>query len=168
MKMNAFLDRLEGVRARGANKWSARCPAHNDTSPSLSVAEAGEKILIHCFSGCAPLSIMEAVGLTMGDLFIDSLLSQGQRLTPKRQKLDLVAVAHRFELAALDRRLRADEVLKAVAGFSGDGIEDQERDRLMNVVARAYADRDRAEFLETVADDFRLKAFEERIASHAA
>jgi hypothetical protein len=128
----------------------------------------GTKILLHCFALCEKPQIVAALGLTMADLFTDRLPYQGQRLIPKRKKLDLAAVAHRFELAALDRRLRADGVLKAVAEFSGDGMEDHERDQLLNVVARAYADKDRADFLESVADDFRWKAFEEGRKAHAA
>ena len=34
-----FVSSLEGVQARGTGKWSARCPAHADKTPSLSVME---------------------------------------------------------------------------------------------------------------------------------
>jgi len=48
----------EGIlKALGARKvgggWIARCPAHEDEKPSLSITEAkGGKVLIHCHAGC--------------------------------------------------------------------------------------------------------------------
>lgn len=168
MTLTDLLNRFDGVRSRGTGRWSARCPAHRDKSPSLSIREADGKTLLHCFAGCTPGEIVGALGLNLKDLFTDNAISHGQRPTPKPQKLDLSAVAFRFEIAALDRRLRADAVLNAVTKFANVAITDVERDRLMNVVARAYAYRDRAEFLEAVADDFKVKAFHEREEHHAA
>ncbi len=168
MTSTDLLRQLDGVKARGSDRWSARCPAHADKSPSLSIREAGSRILLHCFAGCEPEKIVRALSLELKDLFSDSPPSQGQRFPPKLQKLDLAAVAFRFELAALDRRLRAERVLTGVGAFNGDGMNDEERDRLMKVVARSYEDRDRAEFLETLADDFRVKALHERTERHAA
>ncbi len=168
MKMEAFLARLGGVRSCGTGRWSACCPAHNDKSPSLSVREAGSRLLLHCFSGCTPDEIVLALGLELKGLFTDTPTSRGQWPTAKPQKIDLVAVAHRFELAALDRRLRADAVLQAVGNFTGEELADPQRDRLINAVAQALEDRARAEFLEIMADDFRWKAFEEGRKAHAA
>lgn len=72
MTTQFFLDRLEGVHLRGAGKWSARCPAHQDKSPSLSITQASDRILIHCFAGCGGTAIVAAIGLTMADLFWDA------------------------------------------------------------------------------------------------
>lgn len=167
MTAQAFLDRLEAVRSRGLGRWSARCPAHADKSPSLSIGESNTRILVHCFSGCEPEEIVTVLGLKLKDLFTDNPIPHGQRPTSKPQKLDLIDVAFQFDLAALDRRLRADAVLQAVGNFNDD-LSDQYRDRLMNAVACAYGDRDRAEFLESVADGFRWKAYTERTKDHAA
>ena len=168
MTVKALLDRLDGVRSLGAGRWKACCAVHADISPSLSIREANGKLLLHCFAGCTPEEIVGALGKSLKDLFTDSPTPRGQQLTPKSQKFDLVDVAFRLEMAALDRRLRADAVLQAVENFSSDDLSDSQRDRLMNVAARAYADRGRAEFLESVADGFRWKAFEERRNPHAA
>jgi hypothetical protein len=44
--------------------WTARCPAHDDTNPSLSIAEgAGGKALICCHRGCTFLEVMAALGV---------------------------------------------------------------------------------------------------------
>ena len=45
-----LLERLEGVISTGADRWYARCPAHDDRSPSLSVTDTGDRVLIHCFA----------------------------------------------------------------------------------------------------------------------
>jgi DNA primase len=72
MSAEALLSRLEGVKQRSADRWSARCPAHEDKSPSLSIREIeGDRTLVHCFSGCQPLDVVRAVGLTLNDLFHD-------------------------------------------------------------------------------------------------
>lgn len=62
--------RLDGVRERGPGCWIARCPAHEDRTPSLSVRETQDgTILLHCFAGCSPADILAAVGLELRDLF---------------------------------------------------------------------------------------------------
>lgn len=64
-----LLQRLERVRQTGAHQWLARCPAHPDQSPSLSIAERDGRVLVHCFAGCAVDDVLAAVGLSLGDLF---------------------------------------------------------------------------------------------------
>jgi hypothetical protein len=65
-----LLDHLDGVRAT-PNGWDARCPAHDDSVPSLGVALGdGGKILLRCRSqDCPHDRIVRAVGLTLKDLF---------------------------------------------------------------------------------------------------
>ena len=64
-----LLSRLDRVRPTGPNVWIACCPGHRDRSPSLSIKQAGDRVLIHCFAGCEPGAILGAVGLTLADLF---------------------------------------------------------------------------------------------------
>lgn len=72
MTAAAILDRLHGVRETGPGRWIARCPAHEDRSPSLSLKEAEDgKLLVKCFGGCAAGDVVAAVGLTLADLFPD-------------------------------------------------------------------------------------------------
>jgi hypothetical protein len=67
--MAPLLDRLTSVRRSGGG-WVARCPAHDDRNPSLSIT-AGEdgRALLHCHAGCTTESIVAALGLTLADLF---------------------------------------------------------------------------------------------------
>jgi hypothetical protein len=164
-----LLSRLDGVRSRGTGRWSARCPFHEDHSPSLSIGEGADRILLHCFALCENQDIVAALGLTMADLFFVAPTPHGQRPTPKPVKVDRVALAFRFELAALDRRLRAARVMRATTSFPVDGLDDTELDRLMTAVARAHGDMERVELFERIADALRWKEYQqrERMVSHA-
>ncbi len=71
MDIHEFLAKLEGVQENGADSWMARCPAHDDKNPSMSVSAKGGKILVHCHAGCTAEAIVDAMGLKMGDLFAD-------------------------------------------------------------------------------------------------
>jgi hypothetical protein len=66
--VEVLLGRLEGVRPQGPHSWMARCPAHDDRNPSLSVSVKDGRVLIYCFAGCGPEAVLEAVGLTWRDL----------------------------------------------------------------------------------------------------
>ncbi len=72
-KTSLLLDRLEHVKATGQGKWLALCPAHDDRSPSLSIRETGDRVLVHCFAGCAVSDVLLALGLSMADLFPERL-----------------------------------------------------------------------------------------------
>lgn len=67
-----LLSRLNDVKKRSGNGYIARCPAHDDKNPSLSVglSDNGKIILIHCHAGCADADILGKLGLKMSDLFI--------------------------------------------------------------------------------------------------
>ena len=66
--VETFLGRLDRVgRRRGG--WIARCPAHADADPSLSVAVAEDgTVLTHCFAGCTRFAILSVLGLSEPDL----------------------------------------------------------------------------------------------------
>ena len=65
-----LIDRLNLVRKSGAGRWTARCPAHEDRGPSLSIRELDDgRVLLHCFAGCSASSVLSAVGLSLADLF---------------------------------------------------------------------------------------------------
>jgi hypothetical protein len=67
---DALLSRLDRVRRTGEGKWVARCPAHPDKAPSLSVRELSDgRVLVHDFAGCSVEAILGAVGLALEDLF---------------------------------------------------------------------------------------------------
>ncbi|MNR26657.1 hypothetical protein D3C85_1438870 [compost metagenome] len=68
--IDLILPRLDKVKPSGPGKWKARCPAHDDKDPSLSIREADDgKVLLHCWAGCEARDITAAIGLELRDLF---------------------------------------------------------------------------------------------------
>lgn len=58
------------ARRAGNGRWQAKCPAHDDRSPSLSIkeGEAG-RVLLRCWAGCELSAVLKAAGLTVASLF---------------------------------------------------------------------------------------------------
>jgi len=72
--VSATIDRLlaglGNVKEAGAGKWTARCPAHDDRTNSLSLGTGDDgRALVHCHAGCDTAAIVGALGVTLGDLF---------------------------------------------------------------------------------------------------
>jgi len=77
--LDRVLSRLEGVRKLSTPGWIARCPAHHDRHPSLSIGVGKDcRVLLKCHAGCPVERIVEALGLAMTDLFSSRSLSQKQ------------------------------------------------------------------------------------------
>lgn len=65
---DTLLPRLEGVRNSGG-AFVARCPAHEDRNPSLSIKPGtSQPVVLHCHAGCDVDSILAALGLTFQDI----------------------------------------------------------------------------------------------------
>lgn len=119
------LHQLEGVIERGNGRWYARCPAHDDKSPSLSVAVADDgRLLLHCFAGCDPESILSALGLGWADLYPNKDEAAYRAATAVRGK-------HSFDPLELERM-----VLKIAAEDLRAGKELTVEDRARVQVAR--------------------------------
>lgn len=70
MSVDALLSRLEKVRATGKATWTARCPAHEDKTPSLSVRETDDgHVLIYCHAQCGIDRIASALGVDLAEFF---------------------------------------------------------------------------------------------------
>lgn len=68
--VQAVLERLHGVKPAGRDKWSAKCPAHDDNRASLSISRGDDgRCLLHCHAGCTPEAVCQAMGLDLADLF---------------------------------------------------------------------------------------------------
>jgi hypothetical protein len=69
MSANRILSGLDKVRRTGQGRWSARCPAHEDRTPSLSIRETDHGlVLLKCFAGCRTEAVIGALGLNWEDL----------------------------------------------------------------------------------------------------
>ena len=59
------MDAAEIVRALGGRMTESggmvRCPAHDDTIPSLHVTDANGRVLVHCHAGCSQDAVLDAL-----------------------------------------------------------------------------------------------------------
>jgi len=101
---------LVKARRAGRGRWMARCPAHEDGSPSLSISEGRDgRVLLNCFAGCRLTSILQALNLSLRDLFAGEPLTREQKaLRETQQKAEAAEKAkqRRIRLAECDRRAR--------------------------------------------------------------
>jgi putative DNA primase/helicase len=80
--LDALRERDCKPKAKGPGKWEARCPAHEDSKPSLSIGEGTDgRVLVHCFVGCSFGAIVKNLDLEKTDLFAD-----GKDPKPSRKK----------------------------------------------------------------------------------
>jgi len=126
-----LLGRLQGVRPCGTGAWMARCPSHEDRSPSLSIRELEDHtLLLHCFAGCASGAILGAIGLELRDLFPVPL---SHRVAPRHRGMH-----HHAACDAL-RVLRGDSLIVAIAAgnlAAGQTLDDHDLKTLFAVAAR--------------------------------
>lgn len=88
--LERVLSRLDHVRKLSTPGWSARCPAHHDRHPSLSIGVGKDgRVLCHCHAGCPPQRVVEALGLTMTDLFPEHAPARARTPRPGITVLDL-------------------------------------------------------------------------------
>lgn len=80
MDTERIIKALEACRKTRANSYQAKCPAHDDRKASLTITDAGDKILLHCHAGCTTQAIVNSMGLSMKDLFIEK----------KEKKMDIL------------------------------------------------------------------------------
>lgn len=134
----------------GNGHRSYRCPAHEDDTPSLSVTDGGDRVLVKCMAGCDTERVLEALRLTKADLFDEpkvsdkptivatydyvdasgSLLYQVVRLSPKtfRQRRP-DGNGWTWNLQGVERALyRLPEVTAAVANGTAIFVTEGEKD----------------------------------------
>lgn len=88
MPAETILERLEGVQRSGRG-WRACCPACSKTSRSrkLAISDSDDgRVLLHCFAGCDAAAIVQAAGLTLGDLFPERLAADTPEDRRRRQR----------------------------------------------------------------------------------
>jgi hypothetical protein len=137
-----LLARLAGVKARGPGRWIARCPAHKDCTPSLSIREEPDgRILIHDFGHCSVFAVLEAVDLKVADLFPEPVrrneheTTQERRLrqAAERQRLHTHAAADALKVIAREAlivRLVAEDLA------AGLPITPDRRERMLQAYLR--------------------------------
>jgi hypothetical protein len=127
--------RLE-ARATGPQAWKARCPAHEDRRPSLSIREGRDgRTLVRCFAGCEPDAIVRAVGLRVRDLFDKARHSAAPAARRGRERplrADEVERALRDEL----QRILADDAERT--GFPAVAVLTCHRNKARDAIERRF------------------------------
>lgn len=148
--LDEFLHLLDNVRKSGDNRYSARCPAHDDRQNSLSVAMGNKGILVRCFAGCDFTDVARAVGMAPTDFFEEQLDARPLVLPASPAPIPLpsddeLAYAHGRLMASLQLVNRLYELKgwtrEAIAhfnlGFDGKRIWIPVRDKdnqLVNII----------------------------------
>jgi hypothetical protein len=162
MCVEQLLSRLHGVR-QTKNGYMALCPAHRDTSPSLSVREGDNGcILLHDFGGCEPGDICAAIRLRLADLFPVHDGRRPCRSPTSTPVLSLEQMAFLFKLQAECLYSRAQFTLKAARALNTSEWTEKDWTVATNAVARAHTDVARSQFLAAVAFDLRTVFLERR------
>ncbi len=112
-----LLSRLESVRQKQAGGWMAKCPSHDDRTPSLSIDEAADgTALVYCFASCSSADVMAAVGLSLADLFekrLDDSPGRPRRRRPSMTARDAIEILDHERLVILE--IIADAVKRGVS-----------------------------------------------------
>ena len=87
-----LLGRLDTVRETSPGQYVARCPAHDDKTPSLAVRDNGDRLLVFCHAGCETGDVMDAVGLSLADLFAGDDHNSDHRVRPIRERWNAPAM----------------------------------------------------------------------------
>jgi hypothetical protein len=131
--IDVLLDKLEAVRPTGPGRWLARCPAHADTVPSLSIRELDDgRVLVHDFGECTTEAVLAAVGLRFDDLF------------PERAPFDHCVQRERRPFNALDvlQAVEHEALVVAICASrlgAGHALTPEDRDRVLLAAQRLRA-----------------------------
>lgn len=125
-----LLTRLDKVSGKHP-KWMAICPAHEDRSPSLVISETPEgTILIHCFAGCGAGDIMDAIGMSLSDLFSEKTIGMFKKTErsereerEKRSFIQEVLLNRQLTQARareIEHDLKIDKLTAEISRLKGD------------------------------------------------
>lgn len=117
--IDTVLNRIERPMKRADGGWLVRCCAHEDRSPSLSITERDDGVvLLHCFAGCSALDVLDSLGLEMADLYPTPLTTEEstQSRKYKHNPADLLRI--------LDHEANIIALAAAIIGDGGDLSEE--------------------------------------------
>jgi hypothetical protein len=153
MTAESFAD-LVNARRAGAGKWQARCPAHDDRRPSLSISQGHSGILLKCWShGCTPGQIATALGLPMSALFAGPPPSPQQAaalLVERHAKAALAREQRESDRAIRDRIYKLGQIVDALGAKLARSPDDRELGSLFHCAC------DRLHDTETTESEKRL------------
>lgn len=154
MTAAAFAD-LVNARRIGTGKWQARCPAHEDRSPSLGIAEGEDgRILLRCWAGCATADIVKALGISLRDLFAGEPATSQQMavlVAERKARDDLERQERERDRAARDRVWKLEHIRDALGAKLARSPDDLELGRLFHLACERVQEAEMARDQEQTA-----------------
>ncbi len=141
MSIQALISSLDGVKETGHGKYVARCPAHDDRSPSLSIRDCDDgRVLVHCHAQCQIEDVLDAVGLGFTDLMPERVGTE-HSYKPLKSRFDARQV-----LAGLSHEIM---VVCLIADRLASAANDDDQSRLLLAATRLNTALDISQSLGT-------------------
>ena len=144
MKIDEIIASMPWARRNGPDKWMCKCPAHEDRSASLSISHVNGQTLVHCFAGCSPDEIMQAIGMRVSDLW-DTITPSTHYDPPKLGNIPRHSIGDMFPILLMEAEILATATREIMAGRTLS-VRDQAR-----IILARYAVQD-------IANKYRGKA----------
>lgn len=129
---------LVHARRSGRGRWTARCPAHEDGSPSLSIKEGRDgRVLLYCFAGCSLTAILQALGLSIRDVFAGEPLTLQRKALLAREREARGAQLERERMARREAWERFRKLQAIVNALGGKLMRSPENDELSRLFGEA-------------------------------
>ncbi|MFK3647929.1 hypothetical protein ACI2IY_05755 [Lysobacter enzymogenes] len=142
MSADVLLQRLDKVQKSGRG-WRALCPACGGRGRKLSVSESDDgRLLLHCFAGCPAGAVVQAVGLSLADLFPEAPEDDKDKPEDRRRRR---RAARESQWGAALEMLDFEATIVAIAAAdlsAGKALSDEDAVRL--ALARERIDGARA------------------------
>lgn len=103
-----FAELIDHARQRGDN-WEGRCPAHQDSRPSLSWRDGDSGLVLHCHRGCRVEEICAVLKIPVSALFRES--------TDRRPARDTDPILYTYDYVDQAGHLRFQVVRTAAKRF---------------------------------------------------
>lgn len=136
MTIDKFISLLPGPVRRNSRSVTARCPAHPDRTPSLTVREGEKGILVKCFAGCTLAEIAGSLGLRIKDLFFDVQLNPVTVAEARRRREGLER-QERMDGACSDSVREARAVIQHARGINIDQWSPEQLAQALAAIATA-------------------------------
>lgn len=118
---------LERAKPSAAGAFVACCPAHDDSSPSLSIADGERGPVVHCHAGCSQDAVLEALATLGVDLRRPKANGHGVEHHDEPEVFNVAALAHAKMLSAEKMRGWRVQDVKLNDGASAVGFEYRDR-----------------------------------------
>jgi hypothetical protein len=150
VNVNEILTRFPAAKKSG-NGWTAKCPAHDDGTASLSISEGDDgRTLINCHAGCTANAICAAIGIRTADLFAKKSCSQPSTKPPHSETFDWLKCVAVFTEAEVQK-------LAIARGLSVEFVRWLHAQKVIGLYERKIAFANHGEGGKVVSCHFKLE-----------